>query len=84
MGFVAWVIIGLIAAAVAKSIPDFEGDWAPTTILAVAGATVAGWLTALLTGNADLPFFSLPSWIVAIGGCVVVLWVYKKAINARR
>ena len=52
-------------------------------ILAVAGSTVGGWMAALLTGNSDLPFFSLPSWILAILGCMLVLWVFKKFTDAR-
>ncbi len=84
MGFVAWVIMGLIAAAIAKSILNFEGGWLATVVLAVAGSTVAGLMAALLTGNSDLPFFSLPSWILAILGCMLVLWVYKKVTDARR
>jgi len=83
MGFVAWVIMGLIAAAIAKSVLDFKGGWIATAILAVAGSTVAGWMAALLTGNSDLPFFSLPSWILAILGCMAVLWVFKKVTESR-
>lgn len=83
MGFVAWVVMGLIAAAIAKSVLNFEGGWLTTVVLAVAGSTVAGWMAALLTGNSDLPFFSLPSWILAILGCMLVLWVYKKVSDAR-
>ena len=83
MAFVAWVIMGLIAAAIAKSVLDFEAGWAATVILAVAGSTVGGWMAALLTGNSDLPFFSLPSWILAILGCMLVLWVFKKFTDAR-
>lgn len=84
MGFVAWVIMGLIAAAIAKSVLDFEGGWLATAVLAVAGSTVAGLMAALLTGNSDLPFFSLPSWILAVLGCMLVLWVYKKVTDTRR
>ena len=84
MGFVAWVVMGLIGAVIAKYVLNFPGSWLSTALLAVAGSTVAGWTAARLTGNDDLPFLLLPSWILAILGCVLVLWVSRKLIDARR
>nr|WP_300143844.1 GlsB/YeaQ/YmgE family stress response membrane protein [Propionicimonas sp.] len=78
MAFIPWIIMGLIAAAVAKSIMDVRAGWLPTVLLAIAGSTVAGWMGALLTGNSDLPFFSLGSWVLAILGSVIVLWVFNR------
>lgn len=83
MGFIPWIIIGLIAAAIAKALMHVEGGWLSTVLLAVAGATVAGWMAALFTGNSDLPFFSLPSWLLAIAGCMLVLWVYNRVTSRR-
>ena len=83
MGFIAWIIMGLVAAAVAKSLLDVRAGWLPTVLLAIAGSTVAGWLGALLTGNPDLPFFSLGSWLLAILGTVAVLWVFQRFTGAR-
>ena len=78
MAFLAWLIMALIAAVVAKSIMGVEGGWLPTVLLAVAGTTVGGWIGAVLGGNGGLPFFSLGSWLLAVLGAVIVLWTYAR------
>jgi uncharacterized membrane protein YeaQ/YmgE (transglycosylase-associated protein family) len=83
MGFVAWIIMGLIAAAVAKSIMDVQGSWLFTLLVGVGGAIVGGWIGDLLGGQGQLSFFSLVSWALAILGSVIVLWVWGK-LSARR
>ena len=50
----------------------------------MAGSTVAGLLAAILTGNSDLPFFSLGHWGLAVLGCLIVLWVYQKVSTRQR
>jgi len=78
MGFLAFVLLGLIAGAIAKAIlPGKQGGgWFATLFLGVIGAIVGGWLGGLLL-NADMNrFWSLSSWLLAIGGSVVVLLIW--------
>lgn len=78
MGFLAFVLLGLIAGAIAKAIlPGKQaGGWIATLILGVIGAMVGGWLGSVLF-NADMSqFWSLSSWLLAIGGSIVVLLVW--------
>lgn len=78
MGFLAFVLLGLIAGAIAKAIlPGKQGGgWVATLILGVIGAMVGGWLGSLLF-NADMnQFWSLSSWLLAIGGSIVVLLIW--------
>ncbi|MBE0008346.1 MULTISPECIES: GlsB/YeaQ/YmgE family stress response membrane protein [unclassified Arthrobacter] len=84
MGFFAFLLLGLIAGAIAKLIlPGKQaGGWIITLILGVIGAILGGWIGQLLF-NADVDeFFSLSSWLLAIGGSLIVLVVYG-AITGR-
>ncbi len=84
MGFLAWIIMGLIAGAIAKSIMNVEGGWLSTLVVGVLGAIVGGWIGDLLPGgDGQLRFFSLWSWILAIAGALIVLWIYGK-LSSRR
>jgi len=78
MGFLAFVLLGLIAGAIAKAIlPGKQGGgWFATLLLGVIGAIVGGWLGSLLF-DADINrFWSLTSWLLAIGGSIIVLLIW--------
>lgn len=78
MGFFAFIVLGLIAGAIAKAImPGKEGGgWFATLILGIVGAVVGGWLGSLLF-NAPLEnFWSLQTWALSIGGAIVVLLIW--------
>ncbi|SJM62816.1 GlsB/YeaQ/YmgE family stress response membrane protein [Gulosibacter sp. 10] len=86
MGFFAFLVLGLIAGAIAKAIlPGRQGGgWIATLILGVVGAMVGGWLGGLLF-NADLEkFWSLESWLLAIGGSLVVLLIYGLIVGRKK
>ncbi|MET3719587.1 MULTISPECIES: GlsB/YeaQ/YmgE family stress response membrane protein [unclassified Arthrobacter] len=78
MGFFAFLILGLIAGAIAKAIlPGTQGGgWIITLILGVVGAFLGGWLGGLLFNAPLQDFFSLQTWLLAIGGSIIVLLVY--------
>jgi uncharacterized membrane protein YeaQ/YmgE (transglycosylase-associated protein family) len=78
MGFFAFLILGLIAGAIAKAIlPGRQGGgWIITLILGVVGAFLGGWLGGLLFNAPLQEFFSLQTWLLAIGGSIIVLLVY--------
>ncbi|MBK0418601.1 GlsB/YeaQ/YmgE family stress response membrane protein [Leucobacter sp. CSA1] len=86
MGFLAFLLLGLIAGAIAKAIlPGRQGGgWIATLLLGVVGAMLGGWLGSLLFG-ADLgSFWSLETWLLAIGGSIVVLLIYGLIVGRRR
>lgn len=78
MGFIAYLILGLIAGAIAKAIlPGRQGGgWIATLILGVLGALVGGWLGGLIFGAEMNAFFSLSTWLCAIGGSIIVLLIW--------
>ncbi len=85
MGFIAFIILGLIAGAIAKAIlPGRQGGgFFATMLLGVIGATLGGWLGSLIL-DADIEkFWSLRSWALAVGGSVIVLLIWG-AITGRK
>lgn len=78
MGFLAFLLLGLIAGAIAKLIlPGKQGGgWIVTLLLGVVGALLGGWLGSVLFGRGVEGFFDLGSWLLAIGGSIVVLLIY--------
>ena len=86
MGFIAFLILGLIAGAIAKAIlPGRQGGgWLITLLLGVIGAFVGGWLGSLLFNVPLNDFFSISTWLLAIGGSIIVLLVYSAVFNRRK
>ncbi|GAB2509865.1 GlsB/YeaQ/YmgE family stress response membrane protein [Microbacterium petrolearium] len=78
MSFIAFIILGLIAGAIAKAILPGEqgGGWIMTLILGVVGALVGGWIGTAIFGVGLEEFWSLESWLLAIGGSIVVLLIW--------
>ncbi|KRF09144.1 hypothetical protein ASH00_05705 [Arthrobacter sp. Soil782] len=78
MNFLAFLLLGLIAGAIAKLIlPGKQaGGWIMTLILGVIGALLGGFLGNLLFDVGVNEFFSISSWLLAIGGAIIVLLVY--------
>lgn len=86
MGFLGFLLLGLIAGAIAKAIlPGRQGGgWIATLLLGVVGALLGGWLGSLLFGAPLQDFFSIQTWLVAIAGSIVVLLIYGLLVGRRR
>ncbi|MGP5678325.1 GlsB/YeaQ/YmgE family stress response membrane protein [Glutamicibacter arilaitensis] len=78
MGFFGWIVLGLIAGAIAKAIlPGRQGGgWIATLVLGVVGALLGGWIGRAIFGEGVDEFFSISSWLLAIGGALIVLVVW--------
>lgn len=76
---------GLIAGAIAKAIlkDHAPGGFLGTLLLGVVGAVVGGWLGSLIFNAPLEDFWSLQTWVLAIIGSVIVLWVVG-ALTGRR
>ncbi|SFT40678.1 GlsB/YeaQ/YmgE family stress response membrane protein [Arthrobacter sp. ov118] len=85
MGILGWIVLGLVAGAIAKAIlPGRQGGgWVITLVLGVVGAILGGWIGSLIFGGGLGDFFDLRTWLLAILGSIVVLLIYG-AIAGRR
>ncbi|MFB2897609.1 GlsB/YeaQ/YmgE family stress response membrane protein [Aerosakkonemataceae cyanobacterium BLCC-F50] len=82
MNIVAWVILGLLAGAIAKAIyPGYQGGGIlATLLLGIVGAFVGGTLATLLqTGSLQLTAatLSLPGLFLAVLGAIVAIWIWN-------
>ena len=86
MSILAFLLLGLIAGAIAKLIlPGKQGGgWFITLLLGVVGALLGGWLGSLLFGVGLEEFWDLSTWLLAIGGAIIVLLIYGLIVNRRR
>lgn len=85
MGFLGFLLLGLIAGAIAKLIlPGRQGGgWIITLVLGVVGALLGGFIGSLLFGRGLEEFFDLGTWLLAIGGAIIVLLIYG-ALTGRK
>ncbi len=86
MGFLAFLILGLAAGAIAKLIlPGKQGGgWLITLLLGVVGALLGGFLGSVLFGANLQDFFSIQTWLLAIGGSIIVLLIYGLIVNRKK
>jgi uncharacterized membrane protein YeaQ/YmgE (transglycosylase-associated protein family) len=86
MGILGWIVLGLIAGAIAKAIlPGSQGGgWFITLILGVVGALVGGFIGSAVFSIGLENFWSLQTWIVAILGSILVLLIYGLVTRGRR
>ncbi|WP_145576789.1 GlsB/YeaQ/YmgE family stress response membrane protein [Yersinia alsatica] len=79
MGILSWIIFGLIAGILAKWIMPGEdgGGFIMTVILGVVGALVGGYISVFF-GMGKVDGFNIGSFVVAVIGSLVVLFIYRK------
>jgi uncharacterized membrane protein YeaQ/YmgE (transglycosylase-associated protein family) len=86
VSIIGWIVLGLLAGLIAKAImPGAERiGIVVTTILGIGGALLGGFLaTALGFGDPIDEFFDLSTWLAAIVGASIILFLWN-AIHERR
>jgi len=80
MGIIAFIILGLLAGAIAKAIMpgDDPGGFLLTAFIGVVGALLGGFVAAALFDAHPLDeFFDISTWLTAIIGSIVLLVIYR-------
>lgn len=79
MGILSWIVFGLIAGLLAKWIMpgNDPGGFIVTILIGVAGAFVGGMI-ATFFGIGDVTGFNIGSFLIAIGGALLLLFAYRK------
>jgi uncharacterized membrane protein YeaQ/YmgE (transglycosylase-associated protein family) len=85
MGFLGWIVLGLLAGAIAKLIMpgDDPGGIIVTMLIGIVGAVIGGFLGSLIFGIGLENFWSLRTWIVAIIGSLILLGLYRLIVGRR-
>ncbi len=78
MGILSWLVMGLLAGALAKIIMPGKdpGGIIVTILIGIAGAFVGGFISTKL-GYGSFNGFNLYSLVIAVGGALVLLAVYR-------
>jgi uncharacterized membrane protein YeaQ/YmgE (transglycosylase-associated protein family) len=80
MGIIAFLILGLLAGAIAKALlpGDDPGGILVTMLIGVVGALLGGFLAGALFNARPLDeFFDLSTWLTAIVGSIILLVLYR-------
>ncbi len=82
---IGWIIIGLIAGALAKLIMpgDDPGGIIVTILIGIAGAIVGGFLASRIFGIASGAGSSIITIIVATIGAIILLAIYRAVVGGR-
>ena len=86
MGIIAFIILGLLAGAIAKAIrPGSDpGGFIVTAIIGVVGALLGGFIAGALFDADPLDeFFDISTWLTAIIGAIVLLVIYRVVVDRR-
>lgn len=86
MSWLSFIILGLIAGAIAKLIVPGKqgGGWFATLVLGVLGAVLGGWLAGVIFNLDYNEFWSIQSWLIAIAGALVALVLWGFLTRGRR
>ena len=83
MGFIAWIVLGVVAGFIASKIVNKQGEgFIVDLILGVIGSVVGGFLFSMV-GIQTEAGFNVYSLVVAVIGAIVVLWIYHAIVGRR-
>jgi uncharacterized membrane protein YeaQ/YmgE (transglycosylase-associated protein family) len=87
MGVLGWIALGLVAGALAKLIRRGEhepGGFLGTLAVGIVGALLGGFIAAAAGIGSISSFFDLGTWLIAIGGALLVLIAYNAVLSRSR
>ncbi|PXY23346.1 GlsB/YeaQ/YmgE family stress response membrane protein [Prauserella sp. PE36] len=84
MGFLGWIVLGLLAGGIAKLLmPGRDpGGCILTILLGVGGALLGGWIGKTLFEVELGRFFEARTWGLAILGSMIILAIYRLIIGS--
>ncbi|MEN8723293.1 MAG: GlsB/YeaQ/YmgE family stress response membrane protein [Alphaproteobacteria bacterium] len=79
MGILSWILLGLVAGALAKWImPGRDpGGWVITIVIGIVGAMIGGFVAGFF-GFGGVDGFNIGSLVIAVGGALLLLFAYRK------
>ncbi len=78
MGILSWILLGLVAGALAKFIMPGKdpGGCLITSVIGIAGAILGGFLGSFI-GLGSVQSFDLGGILIATAGAILVLAIYR-------
>jgi uncharacterized membrane protein YeaQ/YmgE (transglycosylase-associated protein family) len=86
MGILGFILLGLVAGAIAKAVHSGRepGGLLGTMAVGIVGAVLGGLLASAIGLGGLGSFFSLGTWLIAIGGALLLLVLYDLAAGGRQ
>lgn len=86
MGPISWIILGLVAGALAKFIMPGKdpGGFFVTILIGIAGALAGGFLWKFLGGSGKIESFDLGGIFVATVGAILLLILWRVIQKQRK
>ena len=84
MGILTWIIVGLVAGALAKLIlpGDDPGGIIVTMLIGIAGAIVGGFIASAI-GLGGVTGFNIGTLLIAVAGAILLLLIYRMVVSRR-
>ena len=85
MSILAWIVVGLIAGAIAKMLMpgDDPGGIIVTILLGIAGAIIGGFVAVALNISNGIDDFDIGTIVLAVLGSMVLLFGYRMVVGQR-
>lgn len=80
MGILGWILLGLFVGAIARALLPGRtepGGCIGTTAVGILGALIGGFIASALDIGDLEDFFDLGTWLIAIGGSVLLLLLLR-------
>jgi uncharacterized membrane protein YeaQ/YmgE (transglycosylase-associated protein family) len=83
LNILAWIIVGLIAGAIAKMLMpgDDPGGIIITILLGIAGAIVGGFVAVALNISNGVDDFDIGTIVLAVLGSMLLLFGYRMVVG---
>jgi len=76
MGIILWIIFGALVGWIASAIMKSNDGVLMDIIIGIVGAVIGGWIMSFF-GQGGVSGFNLYSFLVAIFGAVVLIWIVR-------
>ncbi|HSK67662.1 MAG TPA: GlsB/YeaQ/YmgE family stress response membrane protein [Candidatus Limnocylindria bacterium] len=78
MGIISWIILGALAGWIASKIMgrDAQMGAMANIVVGIVGALLGGFIMSLL-GNYGVTGFDIRSFLVALGGAILLLAIFR-------
>jgi len=85
MSIIAWIVVGLIAGAIAKLLMpgNDPGGIVVTILLGIAGAIVGGFVAVALNISNGIDDFDVGTLVLAVLGSMLLLFGYRMVTGNR-
>ncbi len=86
MGIISWLVFGALAGWVASMIAgtNERQGCLLNIVVGIVGAFIGGFLYSLITGDDFVAQFNISSFVVAVIGAVILLFIVSRTRRGRR